>query len=125
MRCVFSPDRRAGRGLFLGLCLAILGACTPFQGPQVPRTSEVQTLHQTAQAGDLDAQFFLGEFYKQGYQVPQDYAKAAYWYRQAAAQGMPKAQNNLGLLYEHGQGVPQDYAEALRLYKSAADQGFT
>lgn len=125
MCCPMSLRSLPGRFLLLGLFLGMLGACTPRQAPQVPLTSEVQNLEREARQGDLDAQFFLGEFYKQGYQVPQDYAKAAYWYSQAAAQGMPKAQNNLGLLYEHGQGVPQDYAAAQRLYQTAAQQGFT
>lgn len=109
----------------LWLLLGVLGACTPLGQPHVQTSSYTQTMQRAAAQGDINAQFFLGESYKQGYEVRQDYAQAAYWYRQAANQGLPKAQNNLGLLYEHGQGVPQDYAEAARWYRLAAAQGFT
>jgi len=52
--------------------------------------------------------------------VPQDYAKAAYWFGQIAYLGHAGAQNGLGLLYARGHGVPQDYAEAFFWLKLAA-----
>jgi hypothetical protein len=76
-----------------------------------------------AAAQDADAQYNLGEMYKDGRGVPQDYAEAARWYRKAADQGIDWAQYNLGELYKDGRGVPQDYAEAARWFRKAADQG--
>ena len=55
--------------------------------------------------------------------MPQDYARAAAWYKKAAEQGDAGAQLNLGSMYDNGQGLPQDYAEALAWYKKAAEQG--
>jgi hypothetical protein len=76
-----------------------------------------------AAAQDADAQYNLGELYKDGRGVPQDYAEAARWFRKAADQGNAEAQNNLGELSKDGRGVPQDYAEAARWFRKAADQG--
>jgi TPR repeat protein len=58
-----------------------------------------------------------------GWGVPQDYAEAMRWFRQAADAGNSSAMNNIGLLYQNGEGVPQDYAEAMRWFRKAADAG--
>ncbi len=55
--------------------------------------------------------------------MPQDYAKAAYWYRKAAAQGVDTAENNLGSLYALGRGVPQDYVTAAKWFIVAKASG--
>jgi TPR repeat protein len=44
-------------------------------------------------------EFFLGVMYDNGRGVPQDFIKAAKWYKLAAAKGNSKAQCNLGLMY--------------------------
>src|SRR5277367_6058522 len=44
-------------------------------------------LRKAADQGNADAQFNLGGMYEKGYQLPQDYAEAAEWYRKAADQG--------------------------------------
>jgi len=61
--------------------------------------------------------------YDKGQGVPQDYAAAVKWYREAAEQGFAEAQYNLGMMYYTGEGVPQDYAEAAKWYLKAAGQG--
>ena len=65
-----------------------------------------------AMKGNALAQWGLGEMYKKGQGVLQDYKKTVYWYRKAAEQGNTSAQNNLGVMYEKGEGVPQDYKKA-------------
>ena len=55
--------------------------------------------------------------------MPQDYGKAARWYRLAAEQGFPAAQANLGHQYQVGQGVPKNYIQALMWYKLAVELG--
>ena len=60
--------------------------------------------------------------YAQGKGVPQDYAKAAEWYRKAAEQGVAAAQYNLGVIYANGQGVPQNITEARKWFEKAAEQ---
>src|SRR5438876_236236 len=69
-----------------------------------------------AEQGDAKAQLSLGNMYRNGQAVPQDYAEAVRWYRKAAGQGDTKAQIVLGNMYRKGQGVPRSYAEAVRWY---------
>jgi TPR repeat protein len=76
-----------------------------------------------AKAGDAAAEFHVGFDYQQGKGVPQNYARAAVWYRKAAEQGNADAQSILGTLYHKGQGVPQDYAQAALWWRKAAEQG--
>jgi len=85
-----------------------------------------------AEAGSSKAETNLGLLYEVGQGVPQDYAKAAHWFRQVAHgyrltanHGDAKAQFDLGDLYAFGWGVPQDYAKAAYWYRLAANQGLS
>jgi len=73
-----------------------------------------------AEAGDADAQNYVGEIYLKGLGTEPDYAKAAQWFEKSAAQGSRRARINLGYIYEQGLGVPQDMARALNLYREAS-----
>src|ERR1700740_1574553 len=73
-----------------------------------------------AEAGNADAQYNIGRLYAHGRGVPQDYAKAMGWYRQAAAQGNLWAINNIGRLYQNGLGVSQDYGVAVQWFRLSA-----
>jgi uncharacterized protein len=65
-----------------------------------------------AQAGNADAQAYMGYMYEIGRGVPQDFTQAALWYRRAAEQGQSWAQFQLAMLYDKGHGVPTDVVEA-------------
>jgi TIR domain/Sel1 repeat len=65
-----------------------------------------------AKLGHPRAMSNLGVIYKNGYGVPQDYAKAREWFEKAADKGNAIAMSNLGALYENGYGVPQDFIKA-------------
>ena len=69
-----------------------------------------------AQAGDPEAQNYVGEIYEKGLGVEPDYEMAAVWYKKAARQGYSKAQMNLGYLYEKGLGVEKNMATAMEWY---------
>lgn len=73
-----------------------------------------------AQAGDAEAQTYVGEIYEKGLGLKPDYEAAAHWYAKAAEQQFSRAQINLGNLYEKGLGVVADKARALNLYRMAA-----
>ena len=73
-----------------------------------------------AEAGDPEAQNYVGQIYEKGLGLPADHKTAAHWYRKAADQGFSEAQINLGYLYEKGLGVEQDSARALNLYRQAS-----
>jgi hypothetical protein len=55
--------------------------------------------------------------------VPQDFAKAAEFYRRAADLGVAEAAFYLGNLYRDGRGVTRDREAAYRWYRKAAEQG--
>jgi len=76
-----------------------------------------------AEQGDADAQANLGLMYDTGRGVPENDAKAVYWYRKAAEQGHAGVQNSLGTMYDNGEGVPEDNAKAVHWYRKAAEQG--
>lgn len=73
-----------------------------------------------ANAGDLQAQTYVGEIYEKGLGVTPNFEEAARWYRTAAEKGHARAQSNLGFLFEKGLGVKKDLAEAQRWYRKAA-----
>ncbi|OAQ23710.1 HCP-like protein [Linnemannia elongata AG-77] len=77
-----------------------------------------------ASQGDKDAQVALGDMYKDGEGVQQDYQVAMDWYVKAADQGFVDAQFNIGMMYDEGKGVPQDFAKAMEWYLKAANQGY-
>lgn len=80
-------------------------------------------LRQSAENGDASAQFIVATHYLNGDSVPTDYAKAAYWYGKASAQGLAPAQYRLGTLYERGKGVDKNIAAALSWYERAGSLG--
>lgn len=83
----------------------------------------IDQLKVMASEGDAPAQIFLGVMYSKGESVPQDHAKALYWFEQAAAQNEPLAMFNIGVLHEHGHGLPIDLGKALWWYAQSAERG--
>jgi len=72
-----------------------------------------------AEAGDSRAQYQLALMYYRGEGLPQDYEKAALWYRRAAERGDVDAQLNLGLMHARGLGVKQNFFEAFKWFELA------
>src|SRR5581483_5823666 len=73
---------------------------------------------------DPQAQYNRGAEYWYGRGVPQDYVKAANWFRKAAEGGHAESQYRLAQMLAIGQGITQDNAEAANWYRKAAEQGF-
>ena len=86
----------------------------------VGQVAELAVIKHNAEQGDARAQYLLGRKYENGVSGPENYAKAARWYRRAAEQEFAPAQYSLGRLYAAGDGVRPDYAEALRWFRRAA-----
>jgi len=84
------------------------------------RQTRLEIWQAKANAGDVEAQTYVGEIYEKGLGTDPDYAFAAVWYKKAAEQGSKRAQNNLGFLYEKGLGVTKDHQQALKWYQKAA-----
>ena len=84
---------------------------------------EFGTVLRKAEQGNPEAQTELAAMYCEGRKISKSYARAVYWYKQAAVLGYAKAQYNLGVMYDKGLGIPQDQNKASYWFKKAAEQG--
>jgi TPR repeat protein len=120
------------RGIALRKCigsyLTILSAFLLMSSVQAAEldsalAERIQTLEVSAEQGQADAQYELGNLYLGVGEVPVDLEKALRWHTLAAEQGNFNAQYNLGVMYMSGQGVDIDYEAAFAWFQLAADQG--
>jgi len=83
--------------------------------------SALQSLEAQAFAGNAEAQHDLAAFYTAGQAgVEQNFERAAFWFRQAANNGIANAQYNLGVLNHQGLGRERSLDKALYWYREAA-----
>ena len=75
---------------------------------------------ETAEKGDMEAQYYVGTIYEKGPKDHPNYEQARIWYRKAADQGYSRAAINLGRLYEQGLGVERNQSEAFKWYARAS-----
>ena len=123
---------RAGRnGARLAICglLALLWLASAPAGaadmpaPVVTYGDAMRWYGRAAEAGDPQAQFYLGYIHDRGLRGANSLSEAVNWYRKAAAQGEVRAQFRLGLLFDADSRLPRDPAEAQTWYGAAAAQG--
>jgi len=84
---------------------------------------ELSELKAEAEAGNVEAQHYIGKIYLEGEGVIQDYRKAFYWYQKAAGQDNALAQSSLGVMYLIGEGVIKDYVQAHKWFNIASASG--
>lgn len=84
-----------------------------------------QFLAKASAQGDLDAHYYLGIMYLNGYGVSRDYQEAARLFTLAANQHHINSQIALGVLMIEGVGVPQNFKRAAILFTTAAKEGNT
>lgn len=88
------------------------------------RLSTEEQAIKLAEAGNVDAQLFLGYSYLYGENnFSTNYEKAYEYYAKAALQNNPIALNNLGSLYYSGVGVDRNSAKAAVLFEKSAKLG--
>ena len=75
---------------------------------------EFELWKDSAELGDVLAQFRIAQFYEQGVGVEQSYAKAAEWYDRAAYCGSVDACCKMAELCIEGRGVEQNYDGAAK-----------
>ena len=85
---------------------------------------EIDEYKKKAEQGDAEAQCSLGDCYRLGLGVEQDYSAAFKWYQLSAEQGDPEAQFNLGSMCEKGLGVERNLELAIDWYRKSAEQDF-
>ena len=94
--------------------------------PLLKSVDAIEALHQTAESGDLNAQYQLARRYQAGIGVPQDSVQAFNWMKKAAEHNQPesskvsKAIYALALMYEKGEGVQTNQLQANNLFLEAA-----
>ena len=76
-----------------------------------------------AEQGNASAQYNLGQLYRDGLGVTQDYKEAEKWYLSAAENGLAAAQFTLGVMYLNGEGVPKDNVQAYMWFSLARANG--
>lgn len=78
-----------------------------------------------AEAGDIEAQNYLGVHYYLGLGVKRDWRQALRWYEKAATQGDPDAQFNYGLMFHNAYGTEHNITTAFKWYYASYRQGNT
>jgi len=81
-------------------------------------------LEVSAKKGNHFAQTQLGDFYRTGELVTQNYEEAFFWYLEAAINEYGKAQYYVGLFYHEGYGVEQDKERGLFWMLKSKDNGY-
>ncbi len=76
-----------------------------------------------AEAGDAEAQAWVGAVYANGSGNAGSLAEAFKWYIKAANQGHVAAQTNVGAMLAMGQGTPQDLERGIAWLEKAAEAG--
>ena len=76
-----------------------------------------------AEAGNSEAQSYLGSLYYVGKGVSKDFNEAYNWYKKSADQGNMDAQYSVGNMYLLGEGVEQNNSDAEKWYLLASEQG--
>jgi len=77
-----------------------------------------------AENGDAGAQHLLGQMFRRGAGVPQDFSEAMKLWKLSADQGYVEAQYTLGVMYYYGAyGVPEDHVQALAWLNLTVAQG--
>tara|TARA_B100000963_G_C22628379_1_gene673578 strand:- start:1517 stop:2371 length:855 start_codon:yes stop_codon:yes gene_type:complete len=93
-------------------------------GDTAKMTQEMRKIWQEAQKGEKEAMTDVGFAYQEGTDgLPQDWAKAATWFRKATLQSEPHAVMSLGVLYINGTGVDQCWGRAFIELSRAATLG--
>jgi TPR repeat protein len=84
------------------------------------RATVSSAITKAAVGGHSEAQFAMGERYRLGLEVPQNWLEAYHWYGLAAEQGNAGAQCALAGCYYDGLGVKKDLVRAFVWYEKAA-----
>lgn len=129
---------RVGRALLLGSLLLLppllaqaggnsllvpaTGRCALNSVPEQQQQA-LAACQQTANGGDAEAQFELGEYYYTGEHAPRDFQAALRWYEKASLQGHAQAQWRLGTMFYRGEGVKANNIQAYIVLKMAAVNG--
>lgn len=98
-------------------------AFAPLSNPVDDHQFAVRLYEESAENGNMDAQYKLGLLYLTGNGALQDFAEAAKWLKLSAEQGYGPAQYELGMIYRSGYGLPADQVQSYVWLNLAAAAG--
>ena len=87
------------------------------------RDDAAESMRELAENGDIHAQYFMGELYRDGPLLPPDWVMARYWFDKAAKQGYAAAQYALGKLYLSDDAIVHDPELGIQWLEHAAYNG--
>jgi hypothetical protein len=87
------------------------------------KPASIKKLLQSAEKGDIGAQFELARRLREGNGVPANFEAAMHWYHKAAEAGNADAMNDLGSMILNGIGCDADPELAVPWFQEAADKG--
>lgn len=129
---LFASPCRVNVAVFASL-LALVAACplpaqsgtqegvAAFEAENYERA--FRELKPAAEAGDAEAQYYLGSLSYRGSGIAQDITAARKWFELGARQGYAPAQASLAYILERGTDVAADQERAADLYRQAGNQG--
>ena len=82
-----------------------------------------QWLTKASEAGDADANYWIGRAYEQGRGVAPDQKEATKWFSKGARMGDPSSQNSLAINLAEGNGTRKDTTQAIDWFRKSAEQG--
>ncbi|GMQ96844.1 MAG: hypothetical protein BMS9Abin15_0527 [Gammaproteobacteria bacterium] len=113
----------------LVVCVVYLSATHPILAQQVavplsPAEQRFQQNLTSAETGDPDAQYEVGNAYFFGRGTGLNNTKAREWLLKAADQGQPKALYRMGYIYLNGIGVKKNTSTAVKYLTKAANKNY-
>ncbi len=96
----------------MACCLAVLTDLRPAHADAASDRAMATRYEQSAQAGDDDAQFYLGALYSAGVGRPRSDQEAFRWFSRATDQGHSHAMLIVAGLYASGRGITKDNVKA-------------
>lgn len=106
------------------LALLLFSPCMSLAQNQPEATVVTDALIQRAETGEAEAQWQLGECYRLGNGVAQNWETAVYWYEKSAAQQYVPAVHSLSVCLGCGLGINRDVNRAMELARFGAEKGF-
>lgn len=85
-------------------------------------TRAIDWYKKAAEHGEAYADTCIGEIYRNGNGIEQNYEKAYGYFKKAANNGEPEAQNYLGLMFLQGEHVKENDEKAVAYFQQAAEQ---
>ena len=119
-----SPDGVSKQSL--NALRAMIGVATTYANPKMINLDRLRAIQLAAINGDQKSQLVLAVMYSEGVGVATDYARAFFWYNQAAKQGSGEAKYAMATYFSLGlAGVSdQNRAESVVLHLGSALDGF-